>query len=101
MEMMKSIGRAFAHIDVAPNTSVRIQEDFFNTHSSYHHLSQGETSCGVPWFLDESEHAGLTFNPGRRGYCRIAWAVSSAAPSAISSLPLADFFSCANFLIAS
>jgi hypothetical protein len=32
MAMKKSIGRTLAHIDVAANTSVRIQEDFFNTH---------------------------------------------------------------------
>jgi hypothetical protein len=30
--MKKSIGRTLAHIDVAANTSVRIHEDFFNTH---------------------------------------------------------------------
>jgi hypothetical protein len=34
--MKKSIGRTLAHIDVAANTSVRIHEDFFNNHSSYH-----------------------------------------------------------------
>ena len=38
--MKKSIGRTLAHIDVAADTSVRIHEDFFNSHSSYHHLSQ-------------------------------------------------------------
>src|ERR1700745_115050 len=32
MAMKKSIGRTLAHIDVAANTSVRIHEDFFNTH---------------------------------------------------------------------
>jgi hypothetical protein len=31
--MKKSIGRTLAHIDVAANTSVRIHEDFFNTHA--------------------------------------------------------------------
>ena len=30
--MKKSISRTLAHIDVAANTSVRIHEDFFNTH---------------------------------------------------------------------
>jgi hypothetical protein len=30
--MKKSIGRTLAHIDVAANTSVRIHEDFFNSH---------------------------------------------------------------------
>ena len=39
MAMKKSIGRTLAHIDVAANTSVRIQEDFFNTHRDYHYLS--------------------------------------------------------------
>jgi hypothetical protein len=32
MAMKKSIGRTLAHIDVAANTSVRIHEDFFNSH---------------------------------------------------------------------
>src|SRR5579864_7929913 len=40
MVMKKSIGRTLAHIDVAANTSVRTHEDFFNSHSSYHQLSQ-------------------------------------------------------------
>jgi hypothetical protein len=39
MAMKKSIGRTLAHIDVAANTSVRIHEDFFNTHRDYHQLS--------------------------------------------------------------
>jgi hypothetical protein len=38
MAMKKSIGRTFAHIDVAANTLVRIHEDFFNTHGIYRHL---------------------------------------------------------------
>jgi len=42
MAMKKSIGRTLAHIDVAANTSVRIHEDFFNTHRDYHHLSRFE-----------------------------------------------------------
>jgi len=42
--MMKSIGRTLAQIDVAANTSVRIHEDFFNSHSSYHQLSQNATT---------------------------------------------------------
>ena len=42
MVMKKSIGRTLAHIDVAANTSVRIHEDFFNSHRDYHQLSQGE-----------------------------------------------------------
>jgi len=40
MAMKKSIGRTLAHIDVAANTSVRIHEDFFNTHPCYRHLSE-------------------------------------------------------------
>jgi hypothetical protein len=40
--MKKSIGRTLAHIDVATNTSVRIHEDFFNSHSSSHQLSHFE-----------------------------------------------------------
>jgi len=40
MAMKKSIGRTLAHIDVAANTSVRIHEDFFNTHPDSHHPSQ-------------------------------------------------------------
>src|SRR5277367_6175533 len=40
MAMKKSIGRSLVHIDVAANTSVRIHEDFFNSHSSSHYLSQ-------------------------------------------------------------
>ena len=36
--MRKSIGRTFPQIDVAANFSVRIHEDFFNTHRDYHHL---------------------------------------------------------------
>jgi hypothetical protein len=35
--MKKSIGRTLAHIDVAANTSVRIHEDFFNTHEQSRH----------------------------------------------------------------
>ena len=42
MAMKKSIGRTLAHIDVAANTSVRIHEDFFNTHRDYHSLSHFE-----------------------------------------------------------
>src|SRR6202040_1518050 len=42
MAMKKSIGRTFAHIDVAANTSVRIHEDFFNTHRDSHQQSQNE-----------------------------------------------------------
>jgi hypothetical protein len=42
MAMNKSIGRTLAQIDVAANTSVRIHEDFFNSHRRYHHLSQSE-----------------------------------------------------------
>jgi hypothetical protein len=40
MAMKKSIGRTLAHIDVAADTSVRIHEDFFNSHRVYHQLSQ-------------------------------------------------------------
>jgi hypothetical protein len=46
--MKKSIGRTLAHIDVAANTSVRIHEGFFNSHSSYHHLSQTEIGSDNP-----------------------------------------------------
>jgi hypothetical protein len=46
--MKKSIGRTLAHIDVAANTSVRIHEDFFNSHSSSHHLSQTEIDGDNP-----------------------------------------------------
>jgi hypothetical protein len=42
MAMKKSIGRTLAHIDVAANSSVRIHEDFFNTHRDYHYLSHFE-----------------------------------------------------------
>ena len=42
MAMIKSIGRTLPQIDVAANTSVRIHEEFFNSHSSYHHVSQSE-----------------------------------------------------------
>ncbi|MGA8143911.1 MAG: hypothetical protein WB987_08500 [Candidatus Acidiferrales bacterium] len=38
--MKKSIGRTLAHIDVTANTSVRIHEEFFNSHRYYHHQSQ-------------------------------------------------------------
>ena len=37
--MKKSIGRTLAHIDVTANTSVRIHEDFFNSHRISRHLS--------------------------------------------------------------
>src|ERR1700751_351800 len=43
MVMKKSIGRTLAHIDVAANTSVRIHEDFFNSHRDYHYLSENAT----------------------------------------------------------
>jgi len=42
MAMKKSIGRTLAYIDVAANTSVRIHEDFFNTHKDYHYQSHSE-----------------------------------------------------------
>ena len=42
MAVKKSINRSLAHIDVAANTSVRIHEDFFNSHRDYHYLSQSE-----------------------------------------------------------
>jgi hypothetical protein len=41
--MKKSIGRTLARIDVSANTSVRIHEDFFNTHRDYHQLSHSAT----------------------------------------------------------
>jgi len=37
--MKKSISRTLAQIDVAANISVRIHEDFFNTHPCSRHLS--------------------------------------------------------------
>jgi hypothetical protein len=43
MAMKKSIGRTLARIDVSANTSVRIHEDFFNTHRDYHQLSHSAT----------------------------------------------------------
>jgi hypothetical protein len=46
MVRKKSIGRTLAHIDVAANTSVRIHEDFFNSHRDYHHLSHSEIDGG-------------------------------------------------------
>jgi hypothetical protein len=42
--MKKSIGRTLAHIDVATNTSVRIHEDFFNSHRISQHLSVARLS---------------------------------------------------------
>src|ERR1700745_1778017 len=39
MAMKKSISRTLAQIDVAANISVRIHEDFFNTHPCSRHLS--------------------------------------------------------------
>jgi len=42
MAIKKSIGRTLAQIDVVANTSVRIHEDFFNSHRDYHQLSQIE-----------------------------------------------------------
>jgi hypothetical protein len=47
MAMKKSIGRTLAQIDVVANTSVRIHEDFFNSHRDYHHLSQNATGTGA------------------------------------------------------
>jgi hypothetical protein len=38
MAMKKSIGRTLAQIDVVANTSVRIHEDFFNSHRIYRQL---------------------------------------------------------------
>jgi len=50
MAMKKSIGRTLAHVDVAANTSVRIHEDFFNSHRSYQQwpkvLREAETGHG-------------------------------------------------------
>src|ERR1700747_1651530 len=45
MAMKKSISRTLAQIDVAANISVRIHEDFFNTHPCSRHLS--ESQCSV------------------------------------------------------
>jgi hypothetical protein len=42
MAIKKSIGRTLAQIDVVANTSVRIHEDFFNSHRDYHYLSRFE-----------------------------------------------------------
>ena len=42
MAMKKSISRTLAHIDVAANTSVRIHDDFFNTHAIYQQLPRDE-----------------------------------------------------------
>jgi hypothetical protein len=42
MAITKSIGRTLAQIDVAATTSVRIHEDFFNSHRDYHHQSHFE-----------------------------------------------------------
>src|SRR5277367_3483657 len=44
MAMKKSIGRSLVHIDVAANTSVRIHEDFFNSHPCSQHLSADATN---------------------------------------------------------
>src|SRR4029077_1689907 len=41
MAMKKSIGRTLAQIDVVANTSVRIHEDFFNSHRIYQHPLAG------------------------------------------------------------
>jgi len=35
MAMKKSIGRTLAQIDVVANTSVRLHEDFFNSHRDF------------------------------------------------------------------
>jgi hypothetical protein len=45
--MKKSIGRTFPQIDVVANTSVRIHEDFFNSHRDYHQLSQFEIAGSI------------------------------------------------------
>jgi len=45
--MKKSISRTLAQIDVAANFSVRIHEDFFNTHRDYHHLSRFEIDGSI------------------------------------------------------
>jgi hypothetical protein len=42
MARKKGIGRTLADIDVAANTSVRIHEDFFNTHEG---LSRAISEC--------------------------------------------------------
>jgi len=39
MAIKKSIGRTLAQIDVVANTSVRIHEDFFNSHPCSRQLS--------------------------------------------------------------
>ncbi|MGC1945591.1 MAG: hypothetical protein WA664_17710, partial [Candidatus Acidiferrales bacterium] len=44
--MKKSIGRTLAHIDVTANTSVRIHEEFFNSHRIHQHLSR--PTCPSP-----------------------------------------------------
>jgi hypothetical protein len=48
MAMKKSIGRTLAHIDVAANTSVRIHEDFFNTH----YWTQQQLELYVSWMQE-------------------------------------------------
>jgi hypothetical protein len=53
MAMKKSIGRTLAHVDVAANTSVRIHEDFFNSHPCYQHPSQ-KTSEMAPLSTEKS-----------------------------------------------
>jgi hypothetical protein len=56
--MKKSIGRTLAHIDVAADTSVRIHEDFFNSHRDYHQLSQVEIGGGKRIYQHLSGRAG-------------------------------------------
>jgi hypothetical protein len=67
--MKKSIGRTFAHIDVAANSSVRIHDDFFNTHAIYQLPKPRNPDCRIVE-ITQSEtwnriHASLI--------CRLYW----------------------------
>jgi hypothetical protein len=58
MAMKKSIGRTLAHIDVAANTSVRIHEDFFNTHPCSQQLSE-RTRLSAGYLHYSNPHSAL------------------------------------------
>jgi hypothetical protein len=60
MAMMKSIGRTLAQIDVAANTSVRIHEDFFNSHRISQHLSREHGSTRVKDHIEVCDDTPVT-----------------------------------------
>jgi hypothetical protein len=72
--MKKSISRTLAQIDVAANISVRIHEDFFNTHPCSQQLS-GNTQDSDCVFVRRDKHSDIGYR--LQGSTEGAWPAPS------------------------